>query len=475
MIENEIPKALIFDCVYDPYKWVVAYVKVIQWSFKIWDSLYLIHSKIWLQPTEVGHFSPEYVKDPEITKGQIWYIVTWLKSVREAQIWDTIIWDYSKIKKAAEEDSQYLQSLAIPGFKKSKPFVYAWVYPIETTEYEKLKDSLAKLCLNDSSIEYTMEDSKALWLWFRCGFLWMLHMDIIKERLFREFGIETIFTTPTVVYLIKSKTPALEKIKSWANVTELAKTGYYKQIINNFEPINQNDNIDMTVWEIIEKYWEQLKLRIIARAWSDVPEQWIIDEIYEPMADVEIVWPQEYAWDIMQLCQEYRWEMKNMEHIDQTRVVRKYMMPMWEILVDFYDRLKSATKWYATMNYEFRKYVKSDLVKLDIFLNNEKMEALSMILHKSNAVYKWREIVQKLKELIPRHLFVIPVQAWIWTKMIARENIPAMKKDVLAKCYGWDITRKRKLLAKQKEGKKKMKTMGSVNVPWDVFIKMVSK
>ena len=303
----------------------------------------------------------------------------------------------------------------------------------------------------------------------------MLHMDIIKERLFREFGIETIFTTPTVVYLIKSKTPALEKIKSWANVTELAKTWYYKQIINNFEPNNQNDNNDMTVWEIIEKYGEQLKLRIIARAWSDVPEQWIIDEIYEPMADVEIVWPQEYAGDIMQLCQEYRWEMKNMEHIDQTRVVRKYMMPMWEILVDFYDRLKSATKWYATMNYEFRKYVKSDLVKLDIFLNNEKMEALSMILHKSNAVYKWREIVQKLKELIPRHLFVIPVQAWIWTKMIARENIPAMKKDVLAKCYGWDITRKRKLLAKQKEGKKKMKTMGSVNVPWDVFIKMVSK
>jgi len=475
MIENEIPKALIFDCVYDPYKWVVAYVKVIQWSFKIWDGLYLIHSKIWLQPTEVGHFSPEYIKDPSLSKWQIWYIVTWLKSVREAQIWDTIIWDYQKIKKTAEEDPQYLQSLAIPGFKKSKPFVYAWVYPIETTEYDKLKDSLAKLCLNDSSIEYTMEDSKALWLWFRCGFLWMLHMDIIKERLYREFGIETIFTTPTVVYLIKSKTPALEKIKSWANVTELAKTWYYKQIINDFEPINQNDNIDMTVWEIIEKYWEKLKLRIIARAWSDVPEQWIIDEIYEPMADVEIVWPQEYAWDIMQLCQEYRWEMKNMEHIDQTRVVRKYMMPMWEILVDFYDRLKSATKWYATMNYEFRKYVKSDLVKLDIFLNNEKMEALSMILHKSNAVYKWREIVQKLKELIPRHLFVIPVQAWIWTKMIARENIPAMKKDVLAKCYGWDITRKRKLLAKQKEGKKKMKTMGSVNVPWDVFIKMVSK
>ena len=161
MIENEMPKALIFDCVYDPYKWVVAYVKVIQWSFKIWDSLYLIHSKIWLQPTEVGHFSPEYVKDSALSKWQIWYIVTWLKSVREAQIWDTIVWWLSK---ADLEDRDYIQSLAIPWFKKSKPFVYAWVYPIETTEYDKLKDSLAKLCLNDSSIEYTMEDSKALWL-----------------------------------------------------------------------------------------------------------------------------------------------------------------------------------------------------------------------------------------------------------------------------------------------------------------------
>jgi GTP-binding protein LepA len=214
---------------------------------------------------------------------------------------------------------------------------------------------------------------------------------------------------------------------------------------------------------------------MIVRAWSDIIEQWIIDEIHEPIWEIEIVWPQEYAWEIMKLCQTYRWEMQNMEHIDQTRVVWKYLLPMWEIIIDFYDKLKSATKGYATMNYEFKKYQQSDLVKLDIFLNWEKIEALSMIIHKANSMYQWRDIVKKLKELIPRHMFVIPVQAGIWNKMIARENIPALKKDVIAKCYWWDITRKRKLLAKQKEWKKKMKSMWSVNVPGDVFIKMVAK
>jgi GTP-binding protein LepA len=476
MLEN-ISKALIFDCVYDPYKWVVAYVKIIQWSFKTWDNLYLIHSEISLQATEVGYFSPEYTKDSQLTKWQIWYIVTWLKSVRDAQIWDTIIGDYQKVKKFTEEKSYNLQSLAVPGFKKSKPFVYAGVYPIETPDYDKLKDSLEKLSLNDSSIEYSMEDSKALWLWFRCGFLWMLHMDIIKERLSREFDLETIFTTPTVVYLVKSKTPALDKIKSWANVTELAKTWYYRPIllINWISQEEVDQTKDFSIWEIIEKYWNILKLRMIVKAWSDIEEQWIIDEIYEPIWEVEIVWPQEYTGEIMSLCQSYRWEMQNMEHIDQTRVVRKYLLPMWEIIVDFYDRLKSATKWYATMNYEFKRYQKSDLVKLDIYLNWEKIEALSMIIHKDNSAYQWRDIVKKLKELIPRHMFVIPIQAGIWNKMIARENISALKKDVIAKCYGWDISRKRKLLQKQKEWKKKMKAMWSVNVPSDVFIKMVTK
>ncbi|HPC34320.1 MAG TPA: hypothetical protein PLP73_01560 [Candidatus Absconditabacterales bacterium] len=476
MLEN-ISKALIFDCVYDPYKGVVAYVKIIQGSFKTGDNLYLIHSEISLQATEVGYFSPEYTKDSQLTKGQIGYIVTGLKSVRDAQIGDTIIGDYQKVKKFTEEKSYNLQLLAVPGFKKSKPFVYAGVYPIETPDYDKLKDSLEKLSLNDSSIEYSMEDSKALGLGFRCGFLGMLHMDIIKERLSREFDLETIFTTPTVVYLVKSKTPALDKIKSGANVTELAKTGYYRPIllINGISQEEVDQTKDFSIGEIIEKYGNILKLRMIVKAGSDIEEQGIIDEIYEPIGEVEIVGPQEYTGEIMSLCQSYRGEMQNMEHIDQTRVVRKYLLPMGEIIVDFYDRLKSATKGYATMNYEFKRYQKSDLVKLDIYLNGEKIEALSMIIHKDNSAYQGRDIVKKLKELIPRHMFVIPIQAGIGNKMIARENISALKKDVIAKCYGGDISRKRKLLQKQKEGKKKMKAMGSVNVPSDVFIKMVTK
>ena len=473
-MNNNISRALIFDCIYDPYKWVVAYIKVIEWSFSLGQNLYLIHSNISINPTELGHFSPDYIKDKTLNHWQIGYMVTGLKSVRDAKIGDTIVWWLSKIDIT---DTKLLDSITIPWFKKSKPFVYAGVYPIETTDYDKLKDSLEKLSLNDSSIEYSMEDSKALWLWFRCGFLWMLHMDIIKERLSREFDLETIFTTPTVVYLIKSKTPALDKIKSWANISELAETGYYRPVLlaNWISQKELDQAKDFSVWEIIEKYWNILKLRMIVKAWSDIEEQWIIDEIYEPIWEVEIVWPQEYTWEIMSLCQSYRWEMQNMEHIDQTRVVRKYLLPMGEIIVDFYDKLKSATKWYATMNYEFKKYQKSDLVKLDIYLNSEKIEALSMIIHKDNSAYQWREIVKKLKELIPRHMFVIPVQAGIWNKMIARENIPALKKDVIAKCYGGDISRKRKLLQKQKEWKKKMKAMWSVSVPSDVFIKMVTK
>ncbi len=473
--KNKIARALIFDSVYDTYKWVVSYVKVVDGEIKPGEKIELAYSAHTMQPTEVWHFAPDYSKDKALTEWQIWYIITWEKSVRDAQIWDTILWWLSKEQL---DDRDLLKNIAIPGFEKSKPFVYAWVYPIDTTEYDKLKDSLEKLSLNDSAIEYTMEESKALWLGFRCGFLWMLHMDIIKERLVREFNIETIFTTPTVVYLVKSRNTSLVKIKSWANIAELVKTGYYKQILSNFSPANSDKLKELkklSEWEIIEKNRETLKPRMIVRAWSDITEQGIVDEIYEPMWEIEIVWPQEFAWEIMWLCQEYRGTMQNMEHLDQTRVVRKYLMPMWEIIIDFYDRLKSATKGFATMNYEFKKYIQSDLVKVDILLNSEKIEALSMIMHKDNAFFKGREIVKKLKELIPRHMFVIPIQAGIWSKMIARENIPAMRKDVIAKCYGWDISRKRKLLQKQKEWKKKMKSMGSVNVPGDVFIKMVAK
>ena len=467
-----LTRALIFDSVYDPYRGVVCYVKVVDWQIKPWKNINLIHSNKIIQPTEVWHFTPEYKSDESINEWQIWYIVTGEKSVRDTQIWDTII-------KIENSDSKInLHDFVLPGFKTVKPFVYAWIYPIDTWEYEKLKDSLEKLSLNDSAIEYTMEDSKALWFGFRCWFLWMLHMDIIKERLEREYKLDTIFTIPTVVYLVKAKLLSLDLIKTWKNTQIMIKSGLFKYVLKeNWVDISKDELEweNMTDQEIEDKYYEIIKPWIVVRSGVDMIAQWLIDKILEPIAQVEVVWPKVYAGEIMWLCQEYRGKLLNMDYIDDTRVVRNYELPFGEIIIDFYDRLKSATKGYATMNYEFKKYQESDLVKLDIFINNEQIEALSRIVHNDNSYYKWRDVVEKLKELIPKHLFSIPIQAWIWAKMIARENIPAMKKDVLAKCYGWDVTRKRKLLQKQKEWKKKMKAMWNVNVPSDIFIKMVAR
>lgn len=469
-MQNQISRALIFDCVYDPYKWVVAYIKVVEWSFKTWDQLYLIHTQKFVDITEVWHFTPDYKSDKTISHGQIGYVVTWEKSVRNIQIWDTMVWWFSK-----NFDIEEIKHLAIPGFKRVKPYVYAWVYPIDSNDYDKLKDSLEKLSMNDSAIEYELEDSKALWFWFRCGFLWMLHMDIVKERLSREYNMETIFTIPTVVYLVKSKNPSLDPIKSWANIQALIKSWLRKQLIHDKELNNLEDLTISQTAKVKAKLESDFKTRLVVRSWADMIEHGLIDEIREPISTVEIVWPNEYAGNIMQLCQDYRWKLKSMEYIDETRVVRHYELPMWEIIIDFYDRLKSATKGYATMNYEFKSYEPADLIKLDILINNEKVEALSRVVHSDNVYYKWRDAVEKLKELIPRHLFAIPIQAWVWTKIIARETISAMKKDVLAKCYGWDVSRKRKLLEKQKEWKKKMKALWNVNVPSDVFIKMVAR
>ncbi len=469
-MQNQISRALIFDCVYDSYKWVVAYIKVVEWQFKVWDQLYLIHTQKYIDITEVWHFTPDYKSDKTISRGQIGYVVTWEKSVRNIRIWDTMVWGLSK-----NFDIEEAKTLAIPGFKRVKPYVYAWVYPIDSNDYDKLKDSLEKLSMNDSSIEYELEDSKALWFWFRCGFLWMLHMDIVKERLAREYKMDTIFTIPTVVYLVKSKNLSMDQIKSWGNIQLLIKSWLRKQLIHDKELNNLEDLTEVQTDNIKKTLTSDFKPRLVVRSWADMIEHGLIDEIREPISTVEIVWPQEFAWNIMQLCQDYRGRLKSMEYIDETRVVRHYELPMWEIIIDFYDRLKSATKWYATMNYEFKSYEPADLIKLDILINNEKVEALSRVVHADSVYYKWRDAVEKLKELIPRHLFVIPIQAWVWTKIIARETISAMKKDVLAKCYGWDVSRKRKLLEKQKEWKKKMKSLWNVNVPSDVFIKMVAR
>ena len=479
---SEISRALIFDSVFDPYKGVLAYVKVVDGSFSAGDEVYLIHSEKSFQPTEVWHFTPEYQADKSLNEGQIGYIVTGQKSVRDVKIGDTII--KTKVNKN-EEASRFYKHL-IPGFRKVTPYVYAGVYPIDSTEYDKLKDSLEKLSLNDSAVVYEMEDSKALGLGFRCWFLGMLHMDIIKERLFREYGLDTIFTIPTVMYLVKSKNLSIPLIKTWMNIKSLIQTGLYREILKKEnltlsaeeqEHLEHSEGIFGTMLEeqTFVKLAELLKPRIVVKSGSDMIDQGMIEEILEPIGNVEIVGPEEFAGNIMALCQEYRGKLQHMEYLDATRVVWHYELPMGEIIVDFYDRLKSATKGYATMNYEFKGYHADDLVKLDIFINNEKVEALTWVVHNDKAYYLGREAVEKLKTLIPKHLFAIPLQAGLGNKIIARENISAIKKDVLAKCYGGDVSRKRKLLQKQKEGKKRMKAIGNVEIPTDTFVKMITR
>lgn len=472
-------RALVFDSVFDPYKWVVTYVKVVNWSIKVGDSIALPYSQSTVRPTEVWHFEPKYCKDPALTEGQIWYVVTGQKSVRDAQVWDTLVWVKAWSNKV---DYKPLEALTIPGFEKVKPYVFSGIYPVTTDDYDKLKVAFEKLALNDSALTVEYENSLAMGQWFRCGFLWTLHMDIIKERLSREYDMETLFTIPTVTYLVKLKYFKHPRVASGMNVKELIKTWLYKQVLKHIgeEEVTVEDVLGgkpmgkRTTQEILSEYYETiLRPWMIVQSWWDMPDQWMVEKILEPMVTVEIVWPDDFSGNIMSLAQDYRWSMTWMEYLDDKRVVWKYTMPMWEIIVEFYDALKSSTKWYATMNYDVKWYEESDLVRLDIFINGERIEAFSMVMHSSKAYEAGKKVIGKLKKLIPKHLFAIPLQAGIWAKMIARETISAVRKDVTAKCYWWDISRKKKLLKKQKEWKKKMKQMGSVSVPGDVFIKMV--
>jgi GTP-binding protein LepA len=463
-LEVDQSRALIFDSMFDPYKWVVVFVKVTHGSFKIGDTLHFINTAASALVTEVGHFTPKYAKDPILSQWQIGYIVTGLKTVREARVWDTIL----KMKKIS--DGKYDQ-YTVPGFKKVKPFVFAWVYPLQTEEYEKLKDAFEKLSMNDSAIQFTYEQSHALGFGFRCGFLWMLHMDIVKERLLREYDIGTIFTTPTVTYLVQVKSKKDPLVSSGQNITDLHASGLYKNILKHL----WHQKISEHLHELTPEEKDILSMRSIVTSGWFMPDPGAIETILEPFVTVEIVWPQERSGNIMSLCQDHRWRLEWMDYLDESRVIWKYIMPLGEIVIDFYDHLKSLTKWYASMNYEFLKYDASQLVRLDILINSERMEAFSQIVHIDKAYNTGKNLVEKLKELIPKHMFAIPLQAGIWSKIIARETISAMSKDVLAKCYGWDISRKRKLLEKQKEWKKKMKMMWSVSVPGDIFIKIASR
>lgn len=470
---RELPwgaRALIFDSVFDPYRGVVTYIKVVNGTIKPNTEFNLIYSEVGIRPPEVGHFAPKYIKDTQLEEWQIGYLVTWQKSVRDAKIGDTIIqgaFDHKAIREERKKRS-------LPWFKPVTPYVFAWVYPIDTDDYERLKTAFEKLSLNDSALAREYEQSVAMGHGFRCGFLGTLHMDIIKERLSREYGMETLFTIPTVLYMTKLKYLKHPSIVAETNIKDLVQTGLYKDLAkylgeslaNNDDKLNDQQRMDL---------YTRLRPWLVVRSWWDMPEQWDIEEILEPLNIVEIVWPDEYSGNIMGLAQEYRGELKWMDYLDDQRVVRKYIMPMGEIIIDFYDKLKSLTRWYGTMNYEMKWYTPNALVRLDIFVNSERVEAFSMIVHKDKAYQAWKDIVGKLKTLIPKHLFAIPLQAGIGVKMIARETISAIRKDVTAKCYGWDISRKKKLLKNQKEWKKRMKQMGRVSVPGDVFIKLVGR
>lgn len=405
--ENNPLKCLIFDSIYNDYKGAIAYVRVKDGSLKVGDEIMLMASKKKFTVTEVGYFEPgKYEPTDKLEAGEVGYIAASIKSLSDIRVGDTI----TLVDNPAKE--------ALPGYKKVNPMVYCGIYPVDGSDYENLKVALEKLKLNDAALEYEPESSGALGFGFRCGFLGLLHLEIIEERLDREFDLSLITTSPSVIY-----------------------------------------RVHKTNGEMIELYNP-----------SDLPPQNEISYMEEPVVTAEILTPKEFVGGIMEVCQNRRGLYINMKYLDSDRVTLIYEMPLNEIIYDFFDTLKSKTKGYASFDYEFKEYRRSDLVKLDIWVNGEGVDALSFIVHKSNSYERGRKMIEKLKEVIPRQLFIIPLQAVIGGKVIARETISAMRKDVLAKCYGGDITRKKKLLEKQKRGKKKMRQIGNVEIPQEAFL-----
>lgn len=411
VIKEDAPlKALIFDSHFDSYKGVVLLVKVTEGSIKVKDKIYMMQKGSSFEVTEVGVNKITNKALEKLSSGMVGYVAAAIKDITKVAVGDTI----------TLEENPALKPLH--GYKPMKPMVFSGIFPIEASKYDDLKEALEKLKLNDASLEFTPENSVALGFGFRTGFLGLLHMDIILERLEREFNLETIATTPSVVY-----------------------------------------KVGLTSGEEIE-----------VSSPNEMPEKVKISYIKEPYIYTNIISPTEFIGSIMTLCQNKRGIYDTTEYIDETRVNIHYYIPLGEIIYDFYDKLKSYTKGYASFDYEVSDYRVSKLVKMDILLNGDIVDALSVIVHEDFAYNKGREIVTKLRKTIPRQMFEVPIQASIGSKVIARENVSAMKKNVLAKCYGGDVSRKRKLLEKQKEGKKKMKMIGSVEVPKEAFLKLLS-
>lgn len=403
---NSSPRALIFDSHYDSYKGVIAYVRIVDGSLRKGMQIKAMSSGKEFEINEAGIFRPAMTPTGELKTGEVGFIAASIKNVKDTRVGDTIT------------AAGYPAAEPLPGYRKVTPMVYCGLYPVETADYDDLRDALEKLQLNDTSLVFEAETSVALGFGFRCGFLGLLHMEIVQERLEREYGLNLITTAPSVVYRVITTAGETLEIE---NPTRLPATGR-------------------------------------------------VEKMEEPFVAAVIMMPKEYIGAVMELCQERRGVFKNMEYLGENRVMLSYELPLSEIIYDFFDHLKSRTRGYASLDYELSDYRESRLVRLDILVNGEPVDALTCIVHADKAYQRGRQLVEKLCSLIPRQLFDVPIQAAIGNKVIARETVKARRKDVLAKCYGGDVTRKRKLLEKQKEGKKRMKQVGNVEIPQEAFM-----
>ncbi|HSQ82468.1 MAG TPA: translation elongation factor 4, partial [Casimicrobiaceae bacterium] len=398
-------KALIIDSWFDNYVGVVMLVRVVDGTLKPRDKLLLMAAGATYTCEQVGVFTPRSAPRDQLAAGEVGFVIAGIKELKAAQVGDTLT---GAARPAAT---------ALPGFKEVKPQVFAGLYPVESNQYEALRDALDKLKLNDASLHYEPEVSQALGFGFRCGFLGLLHMDIVQERLEREYDMDLITTAPTVVYQVLLRDGTLLEIENPSKLPDLSK----------------------------------------------------VEEIREPIITATILMPQEYVGPVITLCTEKRGVQKNMQYVGR-QVLLTYELPMAEVVMDFFDKLKSVSRGYASLDYDFKEFRVADVVKLDILINGERVDALSVMVHRSIATYRGREVAAKMRSLIPRQMFDVAVQAAIGSQIISRETIKAMRKNVLAKCYGGDITRKKKLLEKQKAGKKRMKSVGSVEIPQEAFL-----